>query len=105
MKGKTSRGKGCSALINEDRAIRWRTPGKRIGRFARRAATELYPNPRPARRIVRRHNLSSGGLDMEAENPAHKRNVGKMVCHHQPADWDSCEGTSANVIRLVRKGE
>jgi hypothetical protein len=63
----------------EERAMRWRTPGKRIGREARRAEMELYTRPRPARRIVRRAIRRTEGRESAVENPAQSKNVGNMV--------------------------
>ena len=41
MAGNNHVQKGCTLLTKEDRAIRCRTPGKRIGREERRAEMEL----------------------------------------------------------------
>jgi len=39
--GKNHVRNGCTLFTKEDSAIRWRTPGKRMGRLASKAATEL----------------------------------------------------------------
>lgn len=77
--GKNHVRNGWIALTNELSAILCNTPGKRIGRPASNAATELYTNPRPAKSIVRRHNRVNDGLEMLAENPAQRRKVGNIV--------------------------
>lgn len=79
MNGNNHVPNGCIELMKDDNAIRCRTPGNRIGLFANNAPTELYTNPSPDRRIVRRHSLGSGGFEIVAENPAQRRNVGNIV--------------------------
>jgi hypothetical protein len=79
MNGNNHVQNGCTELTKEDNAIRCRTPGNRIGLFASNAPTELYTNPSPDRRIVRRQSFVSGGFEIDAENPVQRRNVGNMV--------------------------
>jgi len=79
MAGNSHVQKGCTLLTKEDRAIRCRTPGKRIGREERRAEMELYTRPRLARRIVRRQSRGSGGDESDEERPAHNRKLGNIV--------------------------
>jgi hypothetical protein len=51
----------------------------RIGRPARNDEIELYINPRPVKRAVRRNNARREGFEMEADNPVPSRKVGSIV--------------------------
>jgi hypothetical protein len=77
--GKSHVGRGCIALAKDDKAMRCKTPGKRIGLEDRRAHTELYNKPREESNIVRLRIFNSGGWESEEEKPAQRRKVGNIV--------------------------